>query len=300
MTRHTAIGYSLALAAATLWGVSGTTGQALFVGKHITPGWLVTIRLLVSGLLLLTYAYVTQRNHIFEIWKEKINILTLLSFSVFGMFAVQYTFFTAIVKSNAATATILQYLGPVFIFVYYAISNKKSPTFRENIALSSACLGTFLLVTHGDIYSLSITPSAFVWGVASAVALAVYTINPISLLKRYDTSIVMGWAFTFGGLFSALFNPPWVITGLWDYQTYLLTFYVVILGTLVAFFAYLTAIKMIGAKVTSLLACTEPLSAVLIAVVWLKVAFGFYDWLGSTFIILTILILSLSEEEKKV
>ena len=54
MTRHTAIGYSLALAAATLWGVSGTTGQALFVGKHITPGWLVTIRLLVSAILLLT------------------------------------------------------------------------------------------------------------------------------------------------------------------------------------------------------------------------------------------------------
>lgn len=297
MTRQTALGYSLALGAATLWGVSGTTGQALFVGKFINPGWLVTIRLLVAGLLLLTYSYYKKPNSFLEIWKNKADAKSLLSFSIFGMFAVQYTFFIAIVESNAATATVLQYLGPVFIFVYYSFLKMKIPKFSECLALTLACLGTFLLVTHGKLDTLSISPSAFFWGILSAVALATYSIKPIDLLKRYDTANVMGWGFVMGGLFSSVFNPPWAVKGMWDYQTVLLVSYVVLLGTLVAFFAYLTAVKIIGAKVTSLLACTEPLSAVLIAVVFLKVEFGFYDWLGSLFIILTILVLSLCGDE---
>lgn len=43
------------------------------------------------------------------------------------MLMVQYTYFAAIKHSNAATATVLQYAGPVIIAIYLAIKNKKSP-----------------------------------------------------------------------------------------------------------------------------------------------------------------------------
>jgi drug/metabolite transporter (DMT)-like permease len=54
----------------------------------------------------------------------------------------------------------------------------------------------------------------------------------------------------------------------------------------------LLAVKKIGPQHTSLYACAEPLSAALVSVLWLGVAFGWMDVLGSACIVLTIYILS--------
>ena len=48
---------------------------------------------------------------------------------------------------------------------------------------------------------------------------------------------------------------------------------------------------------TSLYACAEPLSAALVSVLWLGVAFGWMDVLGSLCIVLTIYILSKQSEQ---
>src|SRR5690606_30047242 len=98
----------------------------------------------------------------------------------------QYTYFAAIGFSNAATATVLQYIGPAFIVAWYAIRNRKWPVAIEFIALTLAITGTFLLVTHGSFKSLSVTPKAFVWGMLAALTLAFYTIQPAELLKKYS------------------------------------------------------------------------------------------------------------------
>jgi len=52
------------------------------------------------------------------------------------------------------------------------------------------------------------------------------------------------------------------------------------------------AVKRVGATVASLLACVEPLSAAVIAVIWLDVDFGVYDALGSACILATIVLLT--------
>lgn len=49
-------GIVLVIFAAVLWGVSGTVAQYLFQ-KRFTPEWLVVIRLLLSGIILLCYAF---------------------------------------------------------------------------------------------------------------------------------------------------------------------------------------------------------------------------------------------------
>jgi hypothetical protein len=62
------------------------------------------------------------------------------------MLAVQYTYFAAIKHGNAATATILQYLAPVFITGYAAIRAKRFPAVKEVVALVLAFVGTFFLL----------------------------------------------------------------------------------------------------------------------------------------------------------
>lgn len=289
-------GFLLAIAAATLWGVSGTLGQFLFQQRGINVEWLITVRMLITGSILLLIASFAK-DSLWNIWRNKKDALQLLLFSITGMLAVQYTYFAAIKHSNAATATVLQYAGPVLIAVYLAIKNKRLPKPIEYLAIFLAVAGTFLLVTHGDPSTLSISGTAFFFGIASALALAFYTIQPTGLLSRYSSSAIIGWGMFTGGIAFSFVKAPWDVDGVWDTYTYSYMAFIIILGTLAAFYAYLTAVKLIGGQKTSLLASAEPLSATLIAVLWLNVSFTLIDWIGSACIISTIFLLG-NEKEK--
>ncbi|WP_419870793.1 EamA family transporter [Chryseobacterium sp. CT-SW4] len=285
-------GFFLAIIAALLWGVSGTFGQFLFQQRGVNIEWMITVRMLISGVCLLLFAKFWEKSDLLSVWKHKKDALQLGIFSITGMLAVQYTYFAAIKHSNAATATVLQYSGPVLIAVYLACRNRKLPVFIEFIAIVLAILGTFLLVTHGNVNTLSISPVALAFGLASAVALAIYTLQPIRLLSRYPSSVIIGWGMLCGGLAFSFVKAPWDVEGIWDLQTYWYTGFIVIFGTLMAFYAYLTAVQIIGGQKSSLLASMEPLSATVLAVLWLNVPFTAIDWLGSLLIVSTVFLLS--------
>ncbi|WP_442598472.1 DMT family transporter [Neobacillus sp. D3-1R] len=287
-------GMALVLTGASLWGISGTVAQYLFQQQGISPAWIVVVRLLFSGTILLIAASSSKGSvGIWEIWKNKRDVLNLLLFSILGMLAVQYTFFEAIRQSNAATATILQYLAPMMISVYLAIKAKRLPNSTEMVAVVLALVGTFLLVTQGNIHSLSITRTALFWGLISALALAFYTLNPIQLLAKYGSTIVIGWGMLIGGISFSFVHPPWSFQGEWSLSSFFGVTFVVIFGTIIAFYCYLESLHYISATETSLLACIEPLSAAILSVVWLNVSFGLAEWLGTGCIIGTIIILSL-------
>ena len=282
------VGYMLAFLAAILWGVSGTFAQFLFQNKAVTAEWLVCVRMLSASAILLSYPLLTDRKALLAPWKNKQDRNALLLFGILGMLFVQFTFFVTIKHSNAATATILQYLGPAIIALYYSFIEKRIPLPKELLAIALALLGTFLIVTHGSLESLSITTEALFWGIASAIAMAFYAILPIGLMNRHQATVVVGWSMLVGGVALSFLYAPWNVPGVWDWQTYLTLFGVVVFGTAVAFYSYSLAIKKVGARTASLLACVEPLSAAVMAVFWLKVDFGIYDWLGTVCILTTI------------
>ncbi|SDC33316.1 DMT family transporter [Niabella drilacis] len=179
--KRTKRGIVLALLAASLWGISGTFSQFLFQQRNINVEWLMAVRMLVSGILLLAFSGIKKDSDLLKIWRTKKDRLQLLSFGLTGMLTVQYTYFAAIRHSNAATATILQYAGPVIIAGYLALKNKKAPAWPGCLAILMAVSGTFLLVTHGNVHTLNISGTALILGIASAIALAIYTLQPVSL-----------------------------------------------------------------------------------------------------------------------
>jgi drug/metabolite transporter (DMT)-like permease len=293
------VGAALAVFAASLWGISGACAQYVFEQKGIRIDWLVTVRLLIAGVLLLVWAWWLHPSQVMAVWRPAHSAGQLLAFGVLGMLGVQYTYFAVIEHSNAAVGTVLQYLGPTVIAVYLAAVHRRRPSHRELVAIGLAMLGTLLLVTHGEIGVLQISPEALLWGLSSALALAFYTLQPVALLKRQDSAVVVGWGMLIGGLAFAGWSQPWHIAGSWDRGTYLAVLFIVVLGTLVPFYCYLLAVKTIGPQRTSLFACAEPLSAALVSVFWLDVAFGWLDVLGSLCIVLTIYVLARSEQLKQ-
>lgn len=290
----------MVLTAGASWGIAGTVAQYLFQQRNFSPEWLVVVRLLVSGLLLLCVTGLRSKRNIWEIWRSKYDIISLLIFSIFGMMTVQYTYFAAIEHSNAATATVLQYLAPVIVAMFIVFRMRKAPSKLEILALGFALIGTFLLVTKGNLTSLSISGLALFWGLLSAFSLAFYTLHPMQLLSRWGSGIVVGWGMVLGGTAFSFIHPPWKFVGEWSFSSAIGVIFIILFGTLIAFYLYLESLTYISASETSLLACVEPLSAAVVSVVWLKVTFGFSEWLGTLFILSTVLILTLSKKKKVV
>ncbi|WP_434778085.1 DMT family transporter [Neisseria sp. Ec49-e6-T10] len=288
-------GTVFAIISATFWGLSGVFGQFLFQQRSFSPEWLVTIRLLVPGLLLLMIAYTQKGKQIFLIFSDLKAIISLLLFSIFGMLAAQLTFFMAIKHSNAATATVLLFLNPVFILLVVSLQQKKCPSLLHFVAVIFALTGSFFMVTHGNVHSLSISTEAFWWGISSALAVTFYTLYPSKLIKKWHTSIIIGWAMFIGGILLSFFYPPWHIKGVWDIYALAATIFVVIFGSLITFYLYLVSVQYIGGSKVSLLSSTEPLAAALFSVLLLNMSFGALDWFGMICIMLAVILLSKSK-----
>jgi drug/metabolite transporter (DMT)-like permease len=284
------LGFLCAVAAATLFGVGGTFAQFLFQQRSVNIDWLVTMRLLSSGAVLLLVAALRQGRGVLAIWRT--DALALVLFALFGMLAVQYTYMAAINASNTATATVLQFTAPAMIALWLALVRRRLPSPKEGGAIALAMLGTFFLVAHGRIGALSISPLALFWGVASAVAAAFNSLQPVAMLRKYGASTVGGWGMLVGGVALSFVHTPWNVQGVWDAKAYGFLAFVLLLGTLAAFYLYITALHMIGAQKTSLLSCAEPLSAAVLAVWWLGVPWSGMDWLGTACILVTIMLLA--------
>jgi drug/metabolite transporter (DMT)-like permease len=284
------IGFAYAVTAAILFGVGGTCAQFLFQQRGVSIDWLVTMRLLCAGSVLLLISARSQGRGILAIWRT--HPLAVILFGLIGMMPVQYTFMAAIDASNSATATVLQFTAPAMIAVWFAAIRRRAPDGRETVAIALAMLGVFFLVTHGNPGALSISALALFWGLASAVAAAFNSIQPARLLHAYDAATVAGWGMLVGGLALSVFRPPWQVEGTWDAATYGFFAFVILLGTLAAFYLSMNALRLIGPQKTSLLHCVEPLSAALLAVLWLGVSWSLMDWLCMGLILATIALLA--------
>ncbi|MFC4560015.1 DMT family transporter [Virgibacillus kekensis] len=291
-------GLFLVITGATLWGVGGTVAQKLFQGYAINVNWLVTTRLLIAGILLLTVQFIGKdRSQVFGVWKNKGIAVQLIIFGLLGMLGVQYTYMASINYGNAAVATLLQYLAPVMIIIYLLLRRQTVLTRQDLITVFLALSGCFFLLTNGSFSELNVPTSSIVWGVLSGVALAFYTLYAVPLTKKYDSIVIVGWAMIIGGFTLSFIHPPWQLdfAGL-TIEAYLYLVFVIIFGTMIAFWFYIESLQSLSPKETSLLGSLEPMSAVLTTVFWLKQPFGLFQWLGTACIIGMIFLLSLQKK----
>lgn len=289
-------GILLALLAGILWGITGPLGQFLFDEKTITPEWLVTCRLIVSGIVILLGMFVKRRWEIFTIWKDKKDAVHMVIYSVAGMMAVQYSFFVAVEASNGGTATVLQYTNPVMIILYLALFQKVCPKSKEVAAVLLALAGIFLLSTNGNPHTLVITPKGLFMGLLCAVFTCFYSMLPRRLMEKYDEVMVCGWSMFIGGIVLAIWKHPWEIGAGADYQVWGLFGILVLFGTVIPFIASLKAIMLAGPMYANVLASIEPVVASFLTFLFLGTTFGGFEILGFGCIILTIVMLSLNKK----
>lgn len=291
-------GLFLVITGATFWGIGGTVAQKLFHQYAIDINWLVTIRLLIAGFLLLAVQFFWKdSSQILGVWKKKRTAVPLIIFGLMGMLAVQYTYMASIKHGNAAVATLLQYLAPVMIIIYLILRKQSVFTRKDFITVSLALAGCFFLLTNGSISQLSVPILAVIWGVLSGIALAFYTLYAVPLLKQYDSLVIVGWAMVIGGfVLSFIHSPLQMDFKSLTLEAYVYLVFVIVFGTMIAFWFYIKSLQCLSPKESSLFGSIEPLAAVLTTVFWLKEPFGVFQWVGAVCIIGMIILLALNKD----
>ena len=282
-----------------LWGVSGACGQFLFQNKEVTARWLVPVRLFTAGFFLLCYFMIRDRKKAVSVWKNRKDAGDIVIYGLAGLMFCQFSYFQTIEWSNAGTATVIQYLGPALIVVYVCISTRRKPEWKEVISVILALSGIFLIATHGTPGTLVLSSRALIMGLLSAVSVVIYTVQPGRLLKRFDAPLILAWGMLAGGVALSAVFQPWRHMPVIDGETVRMLVYIILFGTMISFSLYLQSVKLIGSVKASLFACVEPVSATVLAAVWMKVSFAPIDLLGFVMIIATIFILAIPAKKQK-
>ncbi|OFN95591.1 hypothetical protein HMPREF2619_08545 [Streptococcus sp. HMSC074B11] len=282
-----------------IWGICGILGEYFFSHYQVSSGWITSMRLLVAGSFVIVLSSIKLRSQLFEIWRNRNNYLPFLAYAILGIFSVQYFFYLCVEYSNATTATILQFISPVFILFYNRIIYKKKASKSAIFYVLVTMVGVFLMATKGDLSKLSITPLALLTGLLSALGVMFNVILPQRFAKKYGFVPTVGWGMIIAGLFSNFLYPVYKISFQVDAISICVCLTIAFLGTAFAFFLSMKAVSLVSPLVVSVVSASEPLSSAILSVLFLGMVLDGFLVLAMILIIVPMVFLSIEESKSK-
>ena len=293
---RSAVGYVVTIVAAVCWGASGVSADYLMENHGLELMLISFFRMFTSGILTVSYALfrargVTPRHR--ALVGSARNWRSLAVYAVFGLAACQLSYMGVIRASNAGTGTVLEYLGLILIVVWVCLSHRRWPRASELTAMILALSGTFLLSTHASLDTLALSPTTLVWGAVAALTLATYTLLPARLIATYGAELVVGYGLLISGALVGLVGRVWRYSITWTPDVALAMAITVVLGTAVAFTAYLWGVDRIGPVRASLVGCVEPIAAAGFSALIMGSTYTGVDIVGMALIIGAVVTISL-------
>jgi drug/metabolite transporter (DMT)-like permease len=259
-------GYLMVAGAAMFWGVSGVLVKYVFLTRDLDPLTLVQFRMTLTCLIVGLGLAVTRPS----LLRVRVADLPFLGFyGVFGLAATQTTYYLSIRESSIAVAVFLQFLAPLLTAVYETRVLRRRPGKATFAVLATAVAGTLLLM-RGQGDGMATTPAGLVLGLASAFALAAYSLTARHGLRRYGPWTLLFWGMAAGSLLWAVVRPPWVVLARpWTWDDWGIFLFLAVFSGAIPFGLFLSGLRHIGATSAILTATLEPVWASFLAAVFL-------------------------------
>ena len=259
--RRPAVGYALALAAATLWALNGSMAREL-LDDGVSAFRLSQLRSFGSWLVLVAVLAVARRD-LLRIEREAIAPLAFLGIA--GLALVHATYFVAIDRLQIGVALTIQYLAPLLLLVWLRVVHGRRLAASLWGAVALSLLGCFFVVRAYDIGALDGLGVAAAF--AAAVTFAVYIVGAERAGHRHAPVTTLAWAFGFASLFWMVATPWWSFP--FDEFTsrdqLLLGLGVVVIGTLLPFICMVAALRHIPGPRAAVVSTLEPVLAAFFA-----------------------------------
>lgn len=256
--RSPTLGYALTATGAALFAAGGVMARKL-LDAGISPWRLTEMRSVMAFVLLVAYLAASNRG-LLRVRRGDVAKLAFLG--IFGLAAVQSTYFAAIQRLDIGVALTIQYLAPLLILVVLHFRGRPTPTAMWGAAALSV-VGAFLVVKAYDTRGLD--GLGLVAAVAACVTFAINLTASEHAGRTLDSRTTLTYGFGFCTLAWLVVQPPWsfpyglIADHLW------LALGVGIVGTLIPFLLLFTALRFIPAARAGVVATLEPVIASIIA-----------------------------------
>lgn len=290
MNRRTLLLLALALTI-LIWGNSFVLVQ-LAIEQGATPIMIAMGRFVLASSIFGSYILLRR-----PAWPDRSDLRTYLLLAFIGV-GVYYVFqYYGIEFAGASISAILvTLLCPVIIFLMSSFRLRERITPNQKIGLGIAAVGSFFVITDGDIHFMSNTTEILggVFGVVCAVFWAVYTVEGKKLVRKYDPFTSTGHITILGTLMlvpialaETQFNPPE-----FPLSYFLSVAYLGILATVVGYVLWFKALTGLSASTTGATLYFEPVVTVLFSFMLLGEGIGLITGLGSVLVLAGVVAIS--------
>jgi drug/metabolite transporter (DMT)-like permease len=200
-------GYLFILGATMFWGISATIAKFLF-NRQVETLILVQMRITISFILLFLFFIFLRRDLL------KIKLRDLYKFALLGILGVagsNFTYYFTIAVTNVATAILLQYLAPIFVLIYGALSRDEKITMVKIISAVVSLVGCYMAVAGKNFSIIEINQIGILTGLGSAFCWSFTNVWLKRLLKTYNVWTCLIYSFMLASIFWLTINPPWKI-----------------------------------------------------------------------------------------
>lgn len=285
-------GIALAFVGATCWGFSATCVSWLTTRADVDVMWLTNMRVLIAGALFISTALVRDRRAVARLLADRVLRRHLVAYTAIGVILVQASYMAAIKYTNPATALLLQETGVPLIVAIECVRLRRRPSRRELSGLALACIGVVAIATQGDLATLSINPLGLFWGLVAGASVAGYNLISVRMIRECGAFATNGLAMAIASTVLTPVMRPWEGAALLDAGGWLVLSGVTVVGTFVAYAAYLRGVADAGPVKASLIGVFEPISGAFFSAIWLGTTFSTWDFIGGAAIIAMMVIVA--------
>jgi drug/metabolite transporter (DMT)-like permease len=281
---------------------AGVSRVALRAG--VEPAMLTTIRVTCTFFALVAFAACFRRTALRP--PPRRMLLLLLVHGLVGVAALQWTYFVAIDRLPVGMALLLEYQAPVLVALWARFGQHEQvrPRLWLGLVLAVGGLAAATEVWKGAPFGTgSVDGIGVLAGLAAAVCFAGYFLIGEAGVGALDPLRVITWSF---GVATVALNIASPITsfdgalgrhvsllgGLSDLSVplWLALTWVVVLGTLVPFFAELFALSFIRATTVTVIALLEPIGVSALGWAWFDETLGPIAIIGCLAVVAGILV----------
>lgn len=299
--RSLLIGYLLYLLGALGFGVNGTVSKAILL-SDIDPARLSQLRVSAAFLILAAFVAINRPQRLKVARREWPY---LIAYGILGVAMTQYLYFVALQYLPVGVALLIEFTAPVFVALWFRFVLKEPTRATVWLALTVALLGLALVAEVWRGFSFDAI--GLIAALGAALALSTYyllTDHEVRMPEPRDPVSLTMWGFGFAALFWVIVQPwrsfPWSgFTGSSDPDLgsiiggrplWLLTAWMVVLGTVLPFWLIVASMRHLRASQASVVGLTEPLLAIIVAWVVLSEALSIVQLLGGILILLGVVL----------